>query len=265
MVNKDKHQVSPYPASRIATVDLGQVALRKHHIAGLLEVDVTNALTRLKEQSKAKQGVSFFAWFVKLIGAVVAENRYVHAMSRGKKSTVVFDDVDISIVVERKVEGVRVPLPLVIRRANEKSVDDIYTEIRAAQKQAILNEGNYVLSENRVSRSAMKLYYALPQRLRLFLLNRILRNPFRRKNMMGTVMVTSIGSAGTLPGWIIPKAMHNLCFALGSIVKKPRVVENEIRIRDILHLTILFDHDVVDGIPAARFAARLVERIEEGT
>jgi pyruvate/2-oxoglutarate dehydrogenase complex dihydrolipoamide acyltransferase (E2) component len=59
--------------------------------------------------------------------------------------------------------------------------------------------------------------------------------------------------------------MHNLCFALGSIVKKPRVVEHEIRIRDVLHLTILFDHDVVDGIPAARFAARLVKRIEEGS
>jgi pyruvate/2-oxoglutarate dehydrogenase complex dihydrolipoamide acyltransferase (E2) component len=65
--------------------------------------------------------------------------------------------------------------------------------------------------------------------------------------------------------WIIFKAMHNLCFALGSIVKKPRVIEHEIRIRDVLHLTILFDHDVVDGIPAARFAARFVKRVEEGS
>jgi pyruvate/2-oxoglutarate dehydrogenase complex dihydrolipoamide acyltransferase (E2) component len=263
-VKKDKHQVFPYPVSRIATIDLGQVALRKHHIAGLLEVDVTDALSRLNERREAKRGVSFFAWIVRLIAAVIAENRYIHAVSGRKKGTVVFDDIDISIAVERKVEGARVPLPLVIRRANEKSDEDIYAEIRAAQKQAILHEGNYVLSQNRVSRTAMKLYYALPQRLRLFLLNRILRNPFRRKNMMGTAVVTSIGSAGTLPGWIIPKAMHNLCFALGSIVKKPRVVENEIRIRDVLHLTILFDHDVVDGIPASRFAARLVERIEEG-
>ena len=58
--------------------------------------------------------------------------------------------------------------------------------------------------------------------------------------------------------------MHNLCFALGSTVKKPWVVENDVQVRDILHLTILFDHDVVDGIPAARFAAKLVDRIQEG-
>jgi pyruvate/2-oxoglutarate dehydrogenase complex dihydrolipoamide acyltransferase (E2) component len=58
--------------------------------------------------------------------------------------------------------------------------------------------------------------------------------------------------------------MHNLCFALGSIVKKPWVVENEIEIRDILHMTVLFDHDVVDGAPATRFIMRLVDRIQKG-
>ena len=189
--------------------------MRKHHIAGLLEVDVTTALARLEKQRTNNPGVSFFAWIVKTIGAAIAENRYIHAVSGTKNSTVVFDDIDISVLVERKVEGTRVPLPLVIRRVNEKSVEEIHAEIREAQKQAIRDEGNYVLSENIVSRAVMKLYYALPQKLRLFIIGRILRNPHRRKNMMGTVVVTSVGSVGRLPGWIIPKSMHNLCFALG--------------------------------------------------
>lgn len=81
---------------------------------------------------------------------------------------------------------------------------------------------------------------------------------------MGTAIITSVGSVAYLPGWVIPKAMHNLCFALGSVVKKPWVVRNKVEIRDILHLTILFDHDVVDGAPAARFAARLVKHIQHG-
>jgi hypothetical protein len=115
-VKRDKHQVFLYPASRIATIDLGQIALRKHHIAGLLEVDVTNSLTRLKERGDAKGGASFFAWIVKVIATVIAENCYIHAVFWSKKRTIVFDDIDISIVVERKVEGGRVPLPLVIRR-----------------------------------------------------------------------------------------------------------------------------------------------------
>jgi pyruvate/2-oxoglutarate dehydrogenase complex dihydrolipoamide acyltransferase (E2) component len=34
--------------------------------------------------------------------------------------------------------------------------------------------------------------------------------------------------------------------------------------RQILHLTLVFDHDVIDGAPAARFTKRLVELIESG-
>jgi hypothetical protein len=34
--------------------------------------------------------------------------------------------------------------------------------------------------------------------------------------------------------------------------------------REILSLTLVFDHDVIDGAPAARFTHRLVELIESG-
>jgi pyruvate/2-oxoglutarate dehydrogenase complex dihydrolipoamide acyltransferase (E2) component len=39
-------------------------------------------------------------------------------------------------------------------------------------------------------------------------------------------------------------------------------VEGRIEPRQILNLTVVFDHDVIDGAPAARFARRLVELIE---
>jgi len=32
--------------------------------------------------------------------------------------------------------------------------------------------------------------------------------------------------------------------------------------RDILHLTIVLDHDVIDGMPAFKFVSDLVERLE---
>jgi pyruvate/2-oxoglutarate dehydrogenase complex dihydrolipoamide acyltransferase (E2) component len=38
----------------------------------------------------------------------------------------------------------------------------------------------------------------------------------------------------------------------------------EIEPREILNLTVMFDHDIVDGAPAARFMRRLVELIESG-
>jgi pyruvate/2-oxoglutarate dehydrogenase complex dihydrolipoamide acyltransferase (E2) component len=51
---------------------------------------------------------------------------------------------------------------------------------------------------------------------------------------------------------------------VGSIAWKPAVVEDRIEPRQILNLTLTFDHDVIDGAPAARFTRRLVELIESG-
>jgi len=42
------------------------------------------------------------------------------------------------------------------------------------------------------------------------------------------------------------------------------VIEDKIEIRKILHTTILFDHDIIDGAPANRFLTKLKEYIESG-
>jgi pyruvate/2-oxoglutarate dehydrogenase complex dihydrolipoamide acyltransferase (E2) component len=49
---------------------------------------------------------------------------------------------------------------------------------------------------------------------------------------------------------------------VGGIVQKPGVHEGRVAVRDYLQLTVSFDHDIVDGAPAARFTKRLVELLE---
>jgi pyruvate/2-oxoglutarate dehydrogenase complex dihydrolipoamide acyltransferase (E2) component len=82
---------------------------------------------------------------------------------------------------------------------------------------------------------------------------------------MGTVMVTSVGMFGKKGGtyWAIPTSLHPLSFTLGGISRKPGVIGNKIEIREYLCMTILFDHDVIDGAPASRFIARLIELVED--
>ena len=58
--------------------------------------------------------------------------------------------------------------------------------------------------------------------------------------------------------------MHTLGLTVGGIASKPGVSEGRIEIREYLNLTITFDHDIVDGAPAARFAQRLTELLESG-
>jgi pyruvate/2-oxoglutarate dehydrogenase complex dihydrolipoamide acyltransferase (E2) component len=263
-VDRPRHARVTQPASRLATLDVGRIGLRKHHVAGLVEVNVTRALSEIRRLRREGVPVSFFAWVVKVVSLTLQDHPHAHALRSGKNQTVQFEDVDISVVVERKLGKTRVPLPLLMRRTNAKSASAIHSEIRAARTQPIDDEGDYVLSQKGPSATAMRAYYALPQWLRVFVLRRILRDPFRCKGQMGTVMITSVGSIARVPGWILPKSIHNLCFALGSVMKKPWVVEGSIVAQDILHLTVLFDHDVVDGAPAARFVADLVKRMEAG-
>jgi pyruvate/2-oxoglutarate dehydrogenase complex dihydrolipoamide acyltransferase (E2) component len=61
--------------------------------------------------------------------------------------------------------------------------------------------------------------------------------------------------------------MHTLGITLGGIHRKPVVVggenNDEIAVRDVLCITVAFDHDLVDGAPGARFASNLIDAIEE--
>jgi pyruvate/2-oxoglutarate dehydrogenase complex dihydrolipoamide acyltransferase (E2) component len=81
---------------------------------------------------------------------------------------------------------------------------------------------------------------------------------------MGNVVITSVGMMGLINGWFIHKSVHPLSFGIGSILKKPVVINNEIKIREILNMTILADHDVIDGAPMVRFLNDLTKYIEGG-
>lgn len=53
----------------------------------------------------------------------------------------IFDDVDVTVIVERAVgqEGASetLPMPYIVRKANEKSVAVISSEIRVAQRSPV--------------------------------------------------------------------------------------------------------------------------------
>ncbi len=255
-----------FPRSRLATLDLGRYGRDTHYMFGLLEVDVTEARRASRKLRQEGRGVSFTAWMIKAIADSVARHREVHAVAAGRRKVLVFDSVDIALPVEREVEQARAPLPVLIRDANIRTVHDIHRDIEAARSQNVSDESNYILGEHGFSRLAMRMYYSLPQVLRLAAWKVLFRDPLRAKRFSGTVTVTTVGSSGRIDGWILPtRSMHNLVIALGPIAKKPRVVKGEIVARDIMHLTVGFNHDVVDGVPARRFMDDLVRHIEKRT
>ena len=91
------------------------------------------------------------------------------------------------------------------------------------------------------------------------------RDPTIFTSMAGTVGITAAGMFGEgQGGWGLAPLTHGLNLIVGGISNKPAVIEGRIEPREILNLTVLFDHDVIDGAPATRFTRRLVELIESG-
>jgi pyruvate/2-oxoglutarate dehydrogenase complex dihydrolipoamide acyltransferase (E2) component len=261
--NVGNFKIETFPLSRISTYDIGQVGLRKHHMKALIELDVTEARKMVAEKRKLSKEISFNSWLIKCISNVVKEYPLLHGIRKGKRKVVLFDDIDISIMIEREIQGKKAPLPYVIRRTNEKSISDIWKEIKNGQKQMIDNEGNYVLGETK-NEMLMKLYYMMPGFIRRIIWRGIIRNPFMTKQNMGTVMITFIGTVGQINGWVIPVSVHPICFAIGSIIKKHSTTDNGMETREYLKMTILVDHDVIDGAPAARALSRLIKMVESG-
>jgi pyruvate/2-oxoglutarate dehydrogenase complex dihydrolipoamide acyltransferase (E2) component len=257
------YQVEPFPNIQRQQVDWLDLMQCQHTIHALLEVDVTGARQSIREyRSKTGEPISFTAFVVWCVARAVDADRRMHAYRKGRGHLVVFDEVDVTVLVEREVEGKRVPVPYILRAANKKELPEIHREIRSAQ-----------VEEAPQARAVrwLPLWLLLPAFLRRFIWATLLGNPHWRKQVMGTVAVTAVGMFGHGPAWGIPLTLYTLCLTVGGIARKPGVVRDganrrneRIEVREYLSLTLSMDHDVIDGAPAARFAAHVKELIQGG-
>jgi len=255
------HYYSNIPQSRIATFDVFSFGLKKHHVNALLEFDVTESRRKLSDLRKNGTNISFNAWLIKAISRALEKHPEAASFLYSKKKLITFKDHNISFLVEKRIGNERVPLPMLIEQVNMKSALDISREIEHVKNQMITNK-DVVLDKK--STFYERLYYHLPGFLRRMTWRYILNHPRFAYKKMGNVSITSPGMMGKVNGWFIHRSIHPISFGIGSVLKKPAVVDNEIKVREILNVTLLIDHDVIDGAPMVRFLKELTKNIETG-
>jgi len=196
-----------------------------------------------------------------VISYTIKDYEHVAAYLKGKRKVIIFNNINVSIVVEKNLNGQKVPIPLIIEKANERSVESITKQINNARDK-VLTDNDIVLHSR--SSQLERFYYLLPGVIRRFFWRYLLKHPHLAFNKMGNVAITSIGMMGNVKGWFIPTSVHPICFGISKLTKIPVVVDEKIEIREILNMTILLDHDVIDGAPMARFISDLSDNIEKG-
>ena len=78
----------------------------------------------------------------------------------------------------------------------------------------------------------------------------------------GTFTITSLGPMDVDAFTPVLNPPECAILGIGRIQPKPAVVENEVAVRQMLTLSLTFDHRLNDGAPAARFLQRIKQLIE---
>ena len=255
---KTKHEkptILPYPRSRQLMADGGRMGLRKHTVHGLTEFDVTRIREAMRQhKNQTGETLSFSAFILACLGKAIDSDKHMHAYRNWRNQLVIFADVDVNMLFEVEVAGKKSIRPHIIRAVNKKDFRALHDEIRAFQNQhASSQESKFI-----------DWFVRLPGFLRRLFLWALFKNPNLLKDYYGTVLVSSIGMFGKGNGWGIPVPNHSLQLTLGGIGEKPGGVNHRVEVREYLSVTISFDHDVIDGAPAARFVDRLKNLIESG-
>jgi pyruvate/2-oxoglutarate dehydrogenase complex dihydrolipoamide acyltransferase (E2) component len=216
---------------------------------------VTEARRLVAErEAETGQRLSFTAFLVHCPARAVEEHPETQAYRDWRGRLVLFEDVDVMVIVEWSVDGRRLGLPYVVRGAQQRSVRSIHEEIRAAQRgDGEDGRSPWLSLFPRLLGVVRRLFYRLPRWA-----------PRCWKRVAGTVSVSAVGMFGSGGGWGITPTNYPLQLTVGGISRKPGFVADgdEIEPREHLHVTATFDHDVVDGAPAARFLERLRELVE---
>jgi pyruvate dehydrogenase E2 component (dihydrolipoamide acetyltransferase) len=79
----------------------------------------------------------------------------------------------------------------------------------------------------------------------------------------GTITITNVGGFGVETGTPIINKPECAVIATGTIAPRPWVVDGELAVRQLMTISVSFDHRIVDGAYAAGFLAMLRDLLED--
>ena len=248
---------APYPKTRNVVLDILAEGRRKNIIQLLFEADAT-AMREQISQHAATVGetISITSYVAKILASTVAADPRMHAYHHKAGGLIMFADVDLSIMVEREVDGVLLPLPYIVRAANQKSLLSVDQELKRAKSAVLYTDGPLSALEAE--------FFSLPRVIRKIIWFFARRDAHLFRELAGTVGITSMGMHATGRAVVVPITPMTLTLSIGTICAQLALVNGSVVERDFLQLNLSADHDIIDGAPLMRFAATLRNNLERG-
>jgi pyruvate/2-oxoglutarate dehydrogenase complex dihydrolipoamide acyltransferase (E2) component len=253
------HVISEWPLIRNAVVSTISLH-RPYTMFGMVEADITSAWERMAELRRQHRiAVAPHAYYLYCVAQVTSLFPQLNTYRKGRRHLVTFGDIDIGTTAEKTdpQSGEKYAAGFVVRAAQKKSLADINDEMRQALRRDPAEDPG----------AAMRRKFAkLPGVVRWFIRRRIAADPFRFRQVYGTVGLTNVHLAGVgHPYFAIPPNPYTMTVALGGAITR-NVVDDDGRVRKrrMLPVTMAIDHALVDGIMACRFGRALIRKLESG-
>lgn len=244
----------PLSFGRKAVIASVSVTSEKNAIHSLTEVDITEPRRLMKEHfEKTGEKLSLTAYIVTCLTQVLKQHPQMNAFVKRNK-LIILDDITVSVLIEREFNGEKVPEPIGINQAQFKTYRQIHNEIRETKK----HQGNKLGELSNQSWIRFIPSFLLKTFIRLADKNIAMAKKY------GKVAVTAVGMFSKEAVWFIPHGSATVLITVGSISKKVVEHKGNFETREHLCLTVSFDHNIVDGAPAARFMNQFVETVKNG-
>jgi pyruvate/2-oxoglutarate dehydrogenase complex dihydrolipoamide acyltransferase (E2) component len=217
-------------------------------------VDISQPRRLIQEYKRLTgERLSFTAYIVTCLARTIENHPHLNSFISGS-NVIYLPSLTISVLIERQIDGAPIPEPLGIENCESKSYLDIHNDIRNAQRSTDEQFGGL---------SGVSWVRFIPS----FLLKTFVRLADRNISMgirYGKVAVTAVGMFSKEPVWVIPHGSTTVLVSVGSIIDRVVEVNGQFESREHLCLTVSFDHDIVDGAPAARFMSEYLEELKSG-
>jgi 2-oxoglutarate dehydrogenase E2 component (dihydrolipoamide succinyltransferase) len=202
------------------------------HVTSFVESDVTN-MVRWREKNKAKfkekygENLTFTPLFIEAVVKAIKDYPMVNISLDGNK-IIVKKDINIGMAAALPSGNLIVP---VVKNADLLSVAGLAKSVNDLASRA---------RENKLKPEEIK---------------------------DGTFTLTNVGTFGNLMGTPIINQPQVAILATGAICKKPAVLETEygdvIAIRQLMFLSLSYDHRIVDGALGGAFLKRISDYLEK--
>ncbi|MFT5862794.1 MAG: 2-oxoglutarate dehydrogenase E2 component (dihydrolipoamide succinyltransferase) [Flavobacteriales bacterium] len=234
-LNLDKGAGKVVKMDRMRQMIADHMVYSKHtspHVTAYVEADLTEMVAwrtanKIPFLEKHGQKLTFTPLFVEAVAKAVADFPLINVSVDGK-NIIVKEDVNIGMATALPSGNLIVP---VVKNADQKSLVEIATEV------------------NRLSGLARE-------------------NKLKGDDIQGgTFTISNVGTFGSIMGTPIINQPEAAILATGIIKKRAEVMErpegDTIEIRQMMYLSLSFDHRIVDGYLGGSFLRRIADYLEQ--